>query len=139
MGLVNGRIRLRNPRRAEAEELEVEVIAASGALHLCITEHVRSQLKLAAVGTREATLADGRRVLVPYVGPVEVRFGNRIGYTGALVMGDVCLLGAIPMEDLDLVIVPKTRRLEINPDSPDIAATVAKDIEPGYAQVPARR
>jgi len=31
-------------------------------------------------------------------------------------MGDQVLLGAIPMEDMDLVIVPKTRTLDINPE-----------------------
>ena len=41
-------------------------------------------------------------------------------------MGDQVLLGAIPMEDKDLVIVPKNRTLDINPESPDIASTVAK-------------
>ena len=132
MGLVNGKIKLKNPRRPETEELEVEVLASTGALHLCITEYVRAQLKLAAVATKEVTLADGRRVLVPYVGPVEIRFKNRVGYAGALVMGDVCLLGAIPMEDMDLVVVPKTRLLDVNPDSPDTASTIAKDIEAHY-------
>ena len=132
MGLVNGKIRLKNPLRPETEELEVEVLAATGVLHLCITEYVRSQLKLAAVATKEVMLADGRKVLVPYVGPIEIRFRNRIGFAGALVMGDVVLLGAIPMEDMDLVVTPKTRALDVNPDSPDIAGTIAKDIETQY-------
>jgi hypothetical protein len=56
--------------------------------------------------------------LVPYVGPIELRFKNRIGFAGALVIGDQILLGAIPMEDMDLIIVPKTRTLAVNPDSP---------------------
>jgi hypothetical protein len=57
---------------------------------------------------------------------------NRIGFAGALVMGDQVLLGAIPMEDLDLVVIPKTRTLDLNPDSPDIASTIAKDVEAVY-------
>lgn len=72
------------------------------------------------------TLADGSRRLVPYVGPVEIRFKNRVGYVGALVMGDQVLLGAIPMEDMDLVIIPKERRLDVNPESPNIACSIAK-------------
>ena len=43
-------------------------------------------------------LADGRRRTVPYVGPVEVRFRNRRCFTGAMVLGNEVLLGAIPME-----------------------------------------
>jgi len=41
-------------------------------------------------------------------------------------MGDQVLLGAIPMEDLDLVVIPKTRMLDVNPASPDVASTIAK-------------
>jgi len=63
---------------------------------------------------------------VPYVGPIEVRFKNRIGFVGALVMGDETLLGAIPMEDMDLVILPKTKKLDVNPASPNIATSVVK-------------
>jgi hypothetical protein len=41
-------------------------------------------------------------------------------------MGDQALLGAIPMEDMDLVILPKTKTLDVNPSSPNIATSVAK-------------
>lgn len=71
-------------------------------------------------------MADGSRRLVPYVGPIELRYGNRVGFVGALVIGDQPLLGAIAMEDMDLVVVPKTRQVIVNPDSPNIASTVAK-------------
>ena len=59
------------------------------------------------------------------LGPVEIHFKNRIGFAGALVMGDQVLFGAIPMEDMDLVVIPKTRRLDVNPSSPNIAGTTA--------------
>ena len=72
------------------------------------------------------TLADENKKLVPYVGPIELRFKNRVGFAGALVMGDQVLVGAIPMEDMDLVITPKTRILDVNPDSPNIATSIAK-------------
>jgi hypothetical protein len=49
-----------------------------------------------------------------------------VGYAGALVMGDQALLGAIPMEDMDLVLIPKTRRIDVNPASPNIATSIAK-------------
>lgn len=78
------------------------------------------------IDKKEVTLADGSRKAVPYVGPIEIRFKNRVGFAGALVMGDQVLLGAIPMEDMDLVILPKKRILDINPDSPNIASTMAK-------------
>jgi hypothetical protein len=39
----------------------------------------------------------------------------------ALVIGDEVLLGAIPMEDMDLVVNPRDRSVDVNPDSPNIA------------------
>ena len=126
MGLVNGRLLLKNPRLPELAPVEVMALADSGALHLCIPEHIQIQLNLEAVDHKEVTLADGSKRLVPYVGPVELRFRNRVGFAGALVMGDQVLLGAIPMEDMDLIIIPKTRTLAVNPDSPNIASSIVK-------------
>ena len=60
------------------------------------------------------------------VGPIELRFKNRVGFAGALVKGDQVLLGAIPMEDMDLVIIPRTRTLDVNPNSPNFASSIAK-------------
>ena len=37
-------------------------------------------------------------------------------------MGYQVLFGVIPMEDMDLVVVPGTRTLDINPDSHNVAA-----------------
>ncbi|HZE10358.1 MAG TPA: hypothetical protein VE034_02100 [Burkholderiales bacterium] len=117
---------LKNPRLPELAPVDVVALADSGAVHLCIPEHVQIQLKLEAIDNKEVTLADGSKKLVPYVGPIDLRFKNRVGFAGALVMGDQVLLGAIPMEDMDLVIVPKTRTLDINPDSPNIASSIVK-------------
>ena len=126
MGLVNGKVLLKNPRLPELAPVDVVALADSGAVHLCIPEHVQIQLKLEAIDNKEVTLADGSKKLVPYVGPIEIRFKNRVGFAGALVMGDQVLLGAIPMEDMDLIIIPKTRTLDVNPDSPNIASSIVK-------------
>ena len=126
MGLVNGNLILRNPRLPDLDPVDVEAMADSGATHLCIPEHVRLQLQLDEVDSKEVTLADGSRKLVPYVGPIELHFKNRVGFTGALVMGDQVLLGANSMEDMDLIIIPRTRTLDINPNSPNFASSIAK-------------
>jgi hypothetical protein len=60
------------------------------------------------------------------VGPIEIRFKNPVGLAGALVMGDETLLGAIPLEDMDLVVIPNTTSIDINPASPNIASTIVK-------------
>ena len=35
-------------------------------------------------------------------------------------------MGAIPMEDMDLVVVPKTREVVVNPGSAGVGTTIAK-------------
>jgi len=126
MGLVNGNLSLRNPRLPDLERVDVEALVDSGSTHLCIPEHIQLQLQLDPIDNKEVTLADGSKKLVPYVGPIELRFKNRVGFVGALVMGDQVLLGAIPMEDMDLVIIPGSRTIDINPNSPNFASSIAK-------------
>jgi len=126
MGLVSAEITLENPREPTLQPVKVQALVDSGAVHLCIPEHVRIQLKLDEIDKKEITLADGGKKLVPYVGPIMIRFKNRVGFAGALVMGDQVLLGAIPMEDMDLVILPKERTLDVNPVSPNIGTSIVK-------------
>lgn len=117
---------MRNPGKSELASVEVDALVDSGAVHLCIPEHIKLQLELEEIDKKEVTLADGTSKLVPYAGPIELRFKNRVGFAGALVMGDQVLLGAIPMEDMDLVIISKTQVLDVNPSSPNIATSIAK-------------
>ncbi len=126
MGLVNAEILLKNPRRPELEPVRVEALADTAAVHLCIPPHVQIQLELEEIDKKDVTLAEGSRKLVPYVGPIEIRYKNRVGFAGALVMGDQTLLGAIPLEDMDLVVIPKTRSIDVNPASPNIASSIVK-------------
>ncbi|MFH1884432.1 MAG: clan AA aspartic protease [Planctomycetota bacterium] len=126
MGLVIAKIILKNPSKMGLESIEVDALVDSGAVHLCIPEHIRIQLELDEIDKKEVTLADGSKKLIPYVGPIEIKFKNRVGFAGALVMGDQPLLGAIPMEDMDLVIIPDKKILDVNPDSPNIASSIAK-------------
>jgi clan AA aspartic protease len=126
MGYVHAEIELSNPKDGSLGRLVTQALVDTGALILCIPEHVRLQLGLAEVEKREVTAAEGRRSLVPYVGPVMVRFQNRTAFVGALVLGDEVLLGSVPMEDMDLVVVPSSRTLVINPQSPNYPQALVK-------------
>ena len=126
MGLVIAKLVLRNPRLPRLAAVRADALADTGAVHLCIPERVREQLGLEVIDEKVVTLADGSVRNVPYVGPIEIRFKNRVGFAGALVMGDQVLVGAIPMEDMDLVVVPRSRTLDVNPSSPNIATTIVK-------------
>ncbi len=119
MGLVRQRIRIANAARPDIEEVDATALVDSGALDLCIPPLIAKQLKLTKLDERTVTVADGRRVSVDYMGPIAVEVFGRRAYTGAMVMGEGVLLGAIPMESLDVLIDPQRQQLIPNPDNPD--------------------
>ena len=126
MGIIRSTFRFSNPVRAELQAIDVDCLVDTGAVHLCLPEHIAIQLDLKELERREVTVADGRRISVPYCGPVRIQFKNRSSFTGALVMGDEPLLGAIAMEDMDLIVVPSQHRIDVNPASPNVPQSVAK-------------
>ncbi len=128
MGIAYTNLKLRNPTSPD-REVDVRAMADTGAAMLCIPQAVATSLGFAPNGdAREVTVADGRKVEAPYVGPVEVWFDGRHCYVGALVLGDEVLLGAIPMEDMDLVVRPSKREVVVNPESPEIPHCKVKRI-----------
>lgn len=127
MGLIRATLTLANPRDASRSAMQVEALVDTGALHLCVPEHVALQLGLTELEQREVTLADGKKR--SYSGPVLIEYQGRHCFTGALVMGDEPLLGAIPMKDMDLVIHPATRQRAANPASPNIPSAVVKTVK----------
>lgn len=126
MGIITAEIKLSNPRNRSLLPLRVRALADTGALHLCIPEHIAIQLELEELYKREVTTADGNRHLCSYVGPLEVQFENRGCFTGALVLGDEVLLGAVPMEDMDILLSPARQAVIVNPESPNIPMSIAK-------------
>jgi clan AA aspartic protease len=139
MGHVFTEIDLSNPREPELDPVRVKALADTGALMLCIPEHVALQLKLETESLREVSVADGRKMNVPYVGPIRVGFGKRFCYVGALVLGDEVLLGSVPMEDMDLVISPSRREVTVDPASPNIPHARVKSLPRSIASKELRR
>ena len=121
MGLVYSEITLSNPLINDLQPLKVKCLADTGSTYLVLPQHIAAQLQLKPIEVREATTADGSSHTVPYAGPIRVTFHNRNCFVGALIMGDEVLLGAVPMEDMDLVVHPKLFKLSVNPDSPNLA------------------
>ncbi len=72
---------------------------------------------------RVAELANCQREEYDVVGPVDVLFKNRSTTCRAFVLpGDTePLLGAIPMEDMDVLIHPSRQELIVNPEHPYLA------------------
>ncbi len=126
MGLIHVDLELANPKNSGLKPIDVKALVDTGAVTICIPEHVAVQLQLEEIEKREVTTADEKSHVVPYVGPLQIRFENRTCFTGALVIGESVLMGAVPMEDMDLVISPSAETVVVNPKSPNIPSAVVK-------------
>jgi len=107
----------------EVKRMTVSMLVDTGAYMLAINESIQEQLQLPVVERRKAQLADGSIAEYDVVAPVELRFKNRATTCRAMVLpGDnEPLLGAIPLEDMDVLIHPLRQELIVNPDHPYFA------------------
>ena len=104
----------------DIKRMSVEMLVDSGSYYMCINETVKEQLDLSVIEKRKGQLAKGQIVEYDVVGPIEVKFKNRRCHVDAMVLpGDSeMLLGAIPMEDMDVLIHPLRQELVVNPEHP---------------------
>jgi clan AA aspartic protease len=126
MGLIHATITLSNPKFDSLQYITTKALVDTEALHLCIPKHIALQLNLTTLELRETTLSDGEKYKIPYAGPLLVQFETRSAFVGAMILGDEVLLGAIPMEDLDVVVHPASQTLKLNPESPNMAMSQVK-------------
>ncbi|HQU86567.1 MAG TPA: hypothetical protein PKY59_25775 [Pyrinomonadaceae bacterium] len=105
------------------KQVRVSALVDSGAYMLCINENVKAQLDLPLIEKQFSRLADETLLELEVVGPVEIRFENRSTTVRAIVLpgNSEVLLGAIPMEDMDVLIDPKRQKLVVNPEHPYVA------------------
>jgi clan AA aspartic protease len=120
MGLTYTMIKLSNPRIPSLAPIEIKCLADTGALMMSITETISIQLKLEELEKRAVTIADGSIKQVPFVGPIRIDFENRFCFTGAFVLGNEPLLGAVPMEEMDLIVHPSKQKVMPNPEHPNV-------------------
>lgn len=105
--------------KEDIKKEQVKALVDSGAYMMCINEHIKTQLDLPVVDTMEAELADGTLHNMDVVGPLIINFKNRTTSCNAAVLPgeSEVLLGSIPMEDMDVVLVPKLNTIDVNPKS----------------------
>jgi len=131
MGLIHANIELINGEdlilakrhvigEEEVKRMNVDMLVDTGSVYMCINENIQEQLKLPVVERRKGQLANGSIVEYDVVGPIEVKFKNRRCSVDAMVLPgeNEPLLGAIPMEDMDVLIHPYKQELVVNPDHP---------------------
>ena len=119
MGIVHAIITLRNVKDTfkaeeglikenEIRQTTVEAMVDTGAGTLVINEELRQQLGLEVKVERQATLANDAKEMVKIAGLVEVHWKDRMMACQPLVVSgsSEILLGAIPLEDMDLMVDP---------------------------------
>ena len=114
--------------KESVRKIDVKSLVDSGAYLLTIDESIKTQLGFHVRELRDVELADGTRVECEIVGPVDLYFKNRATTCRALVLPGATevLLGAIPLEDLDVLLDPKSQQLIVNPARPYVAGTKCK-------------
>lgn len=107
----------------EVKSMRVNALVDTGSYMLCINENIQEQLQLPVLETRKGQMANGSVDEYAVVGPIELKFRNRRTLCNAMVLpGDnEVLLGAIPLEDMDVLIHPQRQELIVNPDHPYFA------------------
>jgi clan AA aspartic protease len=105
----------------EIRRTRVTMLVDSGAYMLTINQNIQDYLQLPVRERKRCQVADGRVVECDVVGPVDVKFANRTATCNAYVLsGDSePLLGAIPMEEMDVLIHPQRQELVVNPLHPE--------------------
>jgi clan AA aspartic protease len=112
----------------EIKRIRLSMLVDSGAYMMAINETIQSQLEFRFIEKRKVQLASGQVVEYDVVGPIDVRFANRRAVCSAFVLpGDSeSLLGAIPMEEMDVLVHPKRQELVVNPQHPYYAVLKMK-------------
>jgi clan AA aspartic protease len=98
-----------------------KLMVDTGAIRMAINEEIKTQLGLKKGMMMNVSLADGSTKSIELVGGIKVRFGERTCYTDAFVLegNTEPLLGAIPLEGMDLAVIPSENKLVYNPRHPE--------------------
>ncbi|MEI6815519.1 MAG: retroviral-like aspartic protease family protein [Bacteroidota bacterium] len=112
----------------EVRHMQVNMLVDSGAYMMAINESIQELLQFRSKGKRKVRMADESVVEYEVVGPIEVRFKNRSATCNAFVLpgNSEPLLGVIPMEEMDVIILPLRQQLVVNPENPDYAVLKMK-------------
>ena len=107
--------------KEKIRKVTIKVMADSGAIRLAINETIKQQLGLRVRQQLNISLADGTKRTLDVAGPIRLKFKDRDCITDAFVLpgNEEPLLGAVPMELMDLVIIPAENKLVYNPLHPD--------------------
>jgi len=115
----------------EIKHMYVTGLVDTGSYRLCINESIQAQMQFPVMEKRIGQMANGDRIECDVVSQVELRFKNRRTICKAMILpGDSeVLIGAIPLEDMDVLIHPLRQELIINPEHPYFAQMKLKGVK----------
>ncbi len=101
---------------------EVEALVDTSANMLVLPAEVVKQLGLVEIQRRKARYADGRTAVRSVVSSVRLEIVGREGEFDVLAenAGTMPLIGQVVLEELDLIVDPRSKELRPNPESPDM-------------------
>ncbi len=133
MGMVYAKIELVNAKdilfaedgylpKEKIRRMTSTMLVDSGAYMMAINQETKAQLGLKEIKKQKAQMANGDVIELSVVGPIKVYFENRDCTVDAFVLPGNTeeLLGAIPMEYMDVLIHPQQNALIVNPAHPNI-------------------
>jgi clan AA aspartic protease len=100
-------------KETELREMTVRAMVDTGAITLVINDDMRQQLGLGIESACEATLTNDRKEACQLTEPVMIYWKDRMTSCQALVVpgNSEVLLGAMPLEGMDLMVNPVDREL----------------------------
>ncbi|MCL2319153.1 MAG: retroviral-like aspartic protease family protein [Treponema sp.] len=136
MGTVHAEITLKNPidiadykrgfiKEHDVRSVTVTAVVDTGAMTLVINEELRQKLGLIIKEEKPVLIANGQRIKCKVTEAVDIHWKNRGSSQRAVIIpgAEKVLLGAIPLEDMDLIVNPVTQ--ELVGAHGDIAETLA--------------
>jgi clan AA aspartic protease len=99
--------------RQDVRQVTLKAVVDTGAMSLYIDEGTCQRLGLEVSNSPSVRVADGRPVQTKATSPVKIRWKDRYMICSARVLegAEHTLLGAIPLEQMDLMVDPVNQRL----------------------------
>lgn len=127
MGVFKVPIKIKNwqnrflPSGKQGEDVECNALVDTGAAELALPTELIERLRLERIGTVQVYTADGGQHEYRVFGIAEIEVQGRVCQVRAIELphGAEPLLGAVPLEEMDLHVSPIGKKLAPNPKSPD--------------------
>jgi len=100
-------------KESEVRSVVVKALVDTGTGTVVINDEICRKLGLKVRELKEATLADGSKHMYKRMEPVRIQWKDRDTFCVATMIpgADEVLLGAIPLQDMDLMVDPKNEML----------------------------